>query len=238
LRQYFAKLLQLLAGVSVLYVAYLFVRKKPSSLPLDYICLSMAGIALLVFMVALPTLSLNYGVLRSFQQSLIFLVIPMVLLLARLGRLLWLWLRVGVAAVGMAALFLLFTGFFAQLLGGVSPALTLNNHGLYYGMYYTTKADMTSYEWLQTQLPPTSDVRSASYAKALMHYPKYPFSKSNILPTQRPAGSYVYLDQAQLVADKLYVYHEGSPLIITFPVNYYQDQTNQIYSTGTTGVYR
>lgn len=246
LRQNFAKVLQLLAALSVIYATYLsvfyatylFARKKPFTLPLDLICLSMAGIILLAGMVALPTLSLNYGVLRTFQQSLIFLVVPLTLLLTFLGRLLRPPLRVAVATGGTTLLFFLFTGLFAQLFGGVGAALTLNNHGLYYGLYYTTRADLQAYSWMKVHIPAKSDVRAANYAKAVMHDPYYPFAGVGILPAQRPIGSYAYLDQAQLVAHKFYVYHEGSPLITTFPIDYYNDWTNQIYSTATTGVYR
>jgi uncharacterized membrane protein len=245
LRQNFAKILQLLAAgcvlyatyLGVFYATYLFARKKPATLPLDLICLSMAGIILVAFMVVLPTLSLNYGILRTFQQALIFLLIPLMLLLVRLGRFLRPHFRTGIATVGLVTLFLLFTGLFAQALGGVDAPLTLNNHGLYYGLYYTTQADLQSYAWMKTHIPPTRDVQAASYAKALMHDPHYPFSGIGILPTQVAPGNYIYLDQAELVAQKFYVNYDGSPLIMTFPVNYYNDQANQIYSTSTTGVY-
>jgi len=246
LRQNFAKLLQLLAALSVVYATYLsvfyatysFARKKPFTLPLDLMCLSVAGIVLLVAMVALPTLSLNYGVLRTFQQLLIFLVVPLVILLTRWGRLLQPRLRTLVATTSMAALFVLFSGLLAQVLGGVSAPLTLNNHGLYYGLYYTTTADLQAYSWMKAHIPANQDVRAAGFAKAIMHDPRYPFSKTGILPTQKPTGTYVYLDQAQIVAHTFYVNYDGSPLITTFPVDYYSEWTNQLYSTPTTGVYR
>lgn len=246
LRQNFAKILQLLAAACVLYAGYLcifyatylFARKKPATLPLDLICLSMAGIMLVTFMVVLPTLSLNYGILRTFQQALIFLLIPLMLLLARLGRIIRPGFRTAIATMSLVSLFLLFTGLFAQALGGVDAPLTLNNHGLYYGLYYTTQAELQSYAWMKEHISPTQNVQAASYAEALMHDPHYPFSSVGVLPTQKSPGNYVYLDHAELVAQKFYVNYAGSPLIITFPINYYNDQTNQIYSTSTTGVYR
>ncbi len=245
-RQQFAKVLQLFAGLSVFYATYLgvfyttyvFARRKASMLPLDLICLSMAGIFLLMAMVAMPNLSLSYGVLRTFQQSLIFLVIPLMIFLARLGRFLGKRFRMPVVVVGMGGLFFLFTGVIAQLLGGVSAPITLNNHGPYYGLYYTTAADLRGYDWMKAHIPSHRDVRAAGYAKAIMHDPAYPFDQVGILPSQRPKNAYAFLDQAQIVAQKFYVYHDGSPLITTFPLNYYHDQTNQIYSTTTTGIYR
>jgi hypothetical protein len=138
----------------------------------------------------------------------------------------------------MAALFLLFTGLFAQMFGGVTAPLTLNNHGLYYGLYYTTKADLQSYQWMKDHIPEGRSVQAASFAKAIMHDPKYPFKEIGVLPVQKPSGGYVYLDHAQMVARTFYATYEGSTLITTFPLDYYNDWTNQVYSTSTTGVYR
>lgn len=238
LRQNFGKILQLLAGLGVIYTVFQYVRKRSNALPLDLICLSMAGIVLLVFMVVLPNLSVNYGVLRSFQQSLIFLVVPIAILLSRLMHALRPQLRTFIAAAGMAVLFLLFTSFIGQIVGGSGATLSLNNRGLYYGLYYTTQADLRSFAWMKTMIPAKSDVRAASHAKALMHDPTYPFDKTGILPTQRPNKSFVYLNQAQTIAQKFYVYQQSSPLIMTFPMDYYNEHANQIYSTATTGVYR
>lgn len=289
LRQNFAKILQFLATISVLYFAYtrIFrvktasphrvvikmsrlrpkrILRRPSSnaatserssliapeslpemvpklpqsglLPLDLISLSLGGVALLVLMAVMPTISVNYGVLRAFQQSLIFLLVPITLFLALLVRRLRQWIKVALAGLLLSGLFLLFSGVFAQLTGGVPGSFTMNNHGLYYGLYYTSKADLRAYDWAKSVLPRRSDVRSASFAKAIMHDPSYPYYRTGILPSQRPADSYVYLNEAELVRQKFYVYHDSSPLITTFPLDYYQDWSNQVYSTSTTGIFR
>jgi uncharacterized membrane protein len=237
LRQNFAKILQVIALVGVLYATYRLLRRKSDALDLDFICLNVAGIVLLGLMVLLPVLSVNYGLLRAFQQILIFLILPITLLLVRVGRHLWSWLGTTLVTFGMALLFLLFTGVFAQLLGGVSPALSTNNDGLYYGLYYSSAADAGSFRWLKTHVPGNSDVRAANFNRALMHDPEYPFSKTGILPTQADSDSFVYLDAAQVQTQRMYTYFDSSPLILTFPLEYY-DSANQIYSTTTTRVYQ
>ena len=237
-RQWFGKILQVTAAVGVGFAVVMLLRKNNKALPVDLVCLSVAGMAVLILMVVMPNLSQNYGVLRSFQQSLIFVTVPLtVFLVASAGRL-WPWLRRSLAMVGTVGLFLLFTGYFAQLLGGTGAPLTLNNHGLYYGLYYTSKADLATFEWAKKQAPKKTDVRAASHAKALMHDPKYPFARTGILPTMRPEGSIVILEEAQMLNQKFYVYHEASPLIMSFPTDYYNEHSNQIYSTTTTGIYR
>jgi hypothetical protein len=138
----------------------------------------------------------------------------------------------------MALLFLMFSGVFAQLLGGVSPPLSMNNSGLYYGLYYATGADAAAFRWLQEHIPKKSDVRAANFNRAFMHDPRYPFSTSGVLPSQIGVSTYVYLDQGQVLRQKVYAHYENSPLIVTFPLGYYDHAKDQIYSTSSTRVYR
>ncbi len=243
LRQNFAKVLQVLAIAGVGYMTFALLRRKAAgpyvkSLGIDFISLSLASIMLLGLMVILPVLSVNYGVLRAFQQALIFLLLPITFLLIILSGRLWPWLRTTLATTGTVVLFLLFTGLFAQLLGGTSPSLSMNNRGLYYGLYYSPAADLRSLVWLKEQLPEHSDVRTANSNKARMYDPIYPFTKPGILPSQIGPESYVYLDQAQVLTQKFYTYHESSPLILTFPLEYYDLTKDRIYSTTSTRVYR
>lgn len=238
LRQNFAKILQLLALAGVVFVVYRAWRKRPGVIDFDYICLNVAGLFLLALIVVLPILSINYGILRAFQQSLIFLILPITLFLVWLGRRLTPRLRVMCATFGISSLFLLFTGFFAQVLGGNSPPLTLNNSGLYYGLYHSSLADSQSFAWLKNYLPPAGDVRAANFNRATMHDPDYPFKTPGILPTQLKDESYVYLDEAQVQKHRMYTYYDSSPLVMTFPLDFYDDTMNRIYSTGTTRVYK
>lgn len=238
LRQNFAKVLQLLALAGVLYTTCQLLRRSPDALETDFICLSLAGFMLLISLVVLPVLSVNYGVLRAFQQILIFLILPIMLLLGRVTRRMWSWLATGLATTSIVLLFLLFTGLVAQLFGGTSPSLSMNNRGLYYGLYASSEADVQSFGWMKAHIPRGSDVRAANFNRALMHDPSYPFSKPGILPSQIGANSYVYLDPAQVQTQKIYTYYQSSPLILSFPLGYYDMALNEIYSTSTTRVYQ
>lgn len=83
-----------------------------------------------------------------------------------------------------------------------------------------------------------SDVRAANFNKAFMHDPDFTFSTTGILPSQINVDTYIYLDQAQILRQKVYAHHESSPLIISFPLDYYGRVKDKIYSTASTGVYR
>jgi uncharacterized membrane protein len=238
LRQNFAKILQVFAVAGVVYAAYRFIRHKPHAQGLDFTCLSVASIVVLGLMVILPVLSVNYGILRAFQQTLIFLILPIMLLLIRMLRPLPSRLVNGCAVAAITSLFLLFTGVTAQALGGTSAPLTLNNQGLYYGLYYASAADKASHEWMKHHIHPDADLRAANPNRALMNDPAYPFNRTGILPMQLSPGSYAYLDLAQIRDEKFFTYFESSPLTLTFPMQYYDLAKNHVYSTSTTGVYK
>lgn len=238
LRQNFAKILQLLALAGVVYAAYILLRKEAPTLQPDFVYLSIAGIVLLALMVILPVLSINYGILRAFQQSLIFLLLPIMLLLVKIGRSFVRRAHTAITTGGIVLLFFVFSGMCGQLLGGVSPPLSMNNSGLYYGLYYAPQADWQAFTWLKTAIPSNSDVRAANFNKARMHDPDYPFTHMDILPAQISPHSYVYLDQTQVVAQRFYTYYQSSPLTMTFPLSYYDATKNQIYSTTTTRIYK
>lgn len=237
-RQDFARVLQLFALLGALYVTYRLLRRRTDVLGPDFTCFSLAGIILLALIVLLPILSMNYGILRAFQQGLIFLLIPLVILLAKISRRLWPRLRSAIAITGITLLFLLFTGMFAQVFGGASPSLSMNNTGLYFGLYYSPEADAQAFTWLKEHAGKKNDVRAANFNRAFMHDPNYPFSRAGILPSQVGPDTYVYLDPAQVLKQRVYTYYESSPLIMTFTVDPYDATKNQIYSTSSTRIYR
>jgi len=237
-RQSFARLLQVIALAGVGYVTYQLFRRKPHALCADFVCLSLTGVIMLTLLLVLPVLSINYGILRAFHQSMIFLLLPMMLLIVRVGRYVRLWIGTTLTTIGVTLIFLMFTGVIGQILGGVSPQLSLNNSGLYYGLYYSSAADLRTLAWLKQHLPSTADVRAPNFNKAFMHDPDYPFVRPGILPSQIDMNTYVYLDPAQTLRRKLYANYNNSPLIMTFPTDYYEQTKNRIYSTTTTGVYQ
>jgi hypothetical protein len=114
----------------------------------------------------------------------------------------------------------------------------MNNQGLYYGLYYSPAVDRKAFEWLRHQIPKKGDVRAANFNRAFMHDPDYPFNRSGILPSQIRSTSFIYADEAQVKTQRFYTYYDSSPLIMSFPLEYYDVTKNIIYSTTSTRVYR
>ena len=114
----------------------------------EYYYLCAAAIVVLVAVTVLPDLSVEYGVLRVFQQALI-LVAPVIVvgsltLFQPLGRR---WRQALAGGVGLA-FFASTTGLIPQALGGYPAQLNLNNSGQYYDLYYMTPQQEAAVNWL------------------------------------------------------------------------------------------
>ncbi|HEY8999164.1 MAG TPA: DUF2206 domain-containing protein [Candidatus Saccharimonadales bacterium] len=238
LHSLYAKLLQVLALGGVILVGIEVLRKRSSKFSPDFFALCAASIVFLGALVVLPSISQDYGILRAFQQCMIFLLVPMILfveLLLKKLRTRWRAMLMGALALGA---FVLFTPVSSNLIGGVDPSLNANSYGFYYGYYYTTGGELDGYAWLSANVPKSADVRAANYHTADMQNPFFPFTQTGILPEQTKPSSYVFLDQTQTQGQKLYQEFNGNALVTTFPLAYYQNNKDLIYANPTAEIYR
>src|SRR5204862_8066830 len=112
-------------------------RRQRRGTPVDrLLMLGVANLVIVFVQVVLPVVSVEYGVLRAFQQALVvldvFLVLgTMALVPNRFSR----W-RVAVATFLALAFFASSTGIITQLIGSYEPQLHMNNAGRYYDIYY------------------------------------------------------------------------------------------------------
>ncbi|MFD0570312.1 hypothetical protein ACFQ0T_15165 [Kitasatospora gansuensis] len=146
LRQAAAQLLQvlLLVGVVVAFRA----RRRIFQPVRDQLTLTVGAVTMIALLTVVPQLSVDYGVLRAFQQGL-FIFAPFVaagtLWLAR-----WAGRRaVPVVCVLVAGLFLDLTGVVPQTLGGYPAQLQLNNAGRSYDIYYPSTEERLAAYWLE-----------------------------------------------------------------------------------------
>jgi uncharacterized membrane protein len=114
----------------------------------EFVALSIGSIVTLGLITVLPQLSVEYGVLRAFQEALIMiaplLVIGSLTLFSPLGEV---W-RVRAATVVCLGFFFSTIGLMPQLLGGYPPQLNLNNSGQYYNDYYVHPQELAAVSWL------------------------------------------------------------------------------------------
>lgn len=117
----------------------------------QFFWLPVGSAGMVVLITVVPSIGADYGVLRAYQQGLVFfapvIVYGSLTVFAALGRY---GARLAASAVCLG-IFLATTTIIPQILGGESAALNLNNTGFYYDLYYTTPREASAIAWLGAQ---------------------------------------------------------------------------------------
>ena len=136
----------------------------PPRPPREVAFLSFGAVAALGLIVLVPNLSVDYGVLRAFQQTLL-VVAPLMaaglwMVLRRLGS------TAGTLVVAIPVVVLLILGgVLPALIGGQQQRLALSNSGSYYDRFYTSDSETQAIDWLaRTDATPSTAPRSSATA--------------------------------------------------------------------------
>jgi uncharacterized membrane protein len=122
-------------------------RKQMAKEQIYFSALILSCVVMLIVWTLVPQVSIDYTVIRLFQQTLVITALPIIIatefLLGFLGR-----YKTYVAACFFAVLFLDLSGFVPQSLGGFLPQLSLNNSGQYYDFFSSHMGETVSSIWL------------------------------------------------------------------------------------------
>lgn len=239
LKQTSARLLQVLVMIGIIYV--LLRRRFNKQLEPEWILLALGSMVFVLLQVVLPDLSIAYGLLRAFQQSLmvlaLFLVIGTFALTVHFRNKL---VRFGVPT-GIAVLFFLAsTGAISQLTGGYQPQLHLNNNGQYYDSYYLHKSEVVATSWLQTAVrnQPHADVQSDIFTAIRINSLTGLPVQEDITPGLVERDAYVFLGYTDETKGQVTVTYNGDSLTYTYPIQFLNQQKNLIYNNGGAEIYR
>lgn len=117
----------------------------------QFFWLAVGSTVMIVLITVLPSIATDYGVLRAFQQGLLFfapiIVTGSITIFAPIGA-----NRARIAACVVCLGFFLATSTIVpQILGDNLAELNLNNSGNYYDLYYTTPQEANAVAWLGAQ---------------------------------------------------------------------------------------
>ncbi len=232
IRNGISRLFQILLVIGFVVLSYDLLRRPSSRYSLFILSVCGSGVALLILITVLPQLSVEYGLLRMFQQLLTMLAILI------LGAILWILSRfirhnhkTYIAAAGfMSLMFLHLSGFIPQITGGAAPQLALNNNGFQYDAYYSTDAEKKAGKWLCDNRDNERSVAADKYAisRFLNNCEKKLIIASPMVNTD---GLYVFNDGIN-VAKNAYMINLNSNLYY-YKVTRPEQEINQIYSNGT-----
>ncbi len=219
-----------------------FHRRRDRGVAPELTCVAVGVMAALGLVVLLPSLSVEYGVLRAFLQAMLFLApvaaVGMWWLLRKLGRRNLAW-TVGVPV----ALLLILSAAGPSLLGGNRAKLALHNAGLYHDRYIAADSDAAAID----RLPDAPDSSGAM--------PKVITSRNQVLrvitaglteadvadrmyPTLLTRGSYVFVDARLHQQSEATIFYSGDRVTYRYPLSNLDRRLNLVYSSGQSRIYR
>jgi uncharacterized membrane protein len=224
-------------------VALLFAKRRRGTVAKEYYWLCVAAVAALVVITVLPNLSVDYGILRAFQQALILIapviVVGSLTLLQPLGA--W-WSRAVAVALGLA-IFASTTGLVPQVLGGYPAQLNLNNSGQYYELYYMTPQEVAAVDWLGGQpdtLPGGVQSGFTSERFAFTSPSKVSGQQylTDLFPTYLERNTWVVIDESMLQTGTATVSVNGNLITYRYPFALLEREKNLVFDNGQTKIYQ
>ena len=241
-RQASAKLLQLLIAGGL--VAILFGKRREIAAKPEYVLLAIASMIIVLLQVVLPVLSVDYGLLRAFQQALLILDVVLVvgslaLVPLSFGR----W-RLGISSALALAFFASSTGILTQVVGGYGAQLHLNNAGTYYDIYYLHPQEASGIAWLKA----STTAGDLGNIQSEIQTDRYTFTRvqtltalnilNDVYPTLIRRDAYVFLGYSNVTKGESTVPYSGDLITYKYPLALLDNNKDLIYNNGGSRVYR
>jgi uncharacterized membrane protein len=238
MREGAARLLQLFVCIGFLFV--LLRRARGLRVSGELFFLAIGAFAAIAAQVVLPALSVDYGVLRAFQQSLLviapFLAAGSVHILGPLGAR---WSsRI---ASGLALWFVLsLTGVVPQLTGGYGAQLHLNNSGEYYDLYYSHPEEVAAAAWIEDRVRADGEgvIKTQIPGSLLYGFSSEIFVDRIIYPAEVGPHDYVVLGATTVLEDRAVVEHGGDRLAYRYPIAFLDENKDLVFHDGKAVIYR
>jgi uncharacterized membrane protein len=243
-KQLSARLLQLFIAVGIIFVIFRrFLLKKP--METDFVLVALGSLAFVVLQIALPFLSVEYGLLRAFQQSLmvlgLFVAIGTVVIVMPFRRV---WLQKLAPAAFALVFFVSSTSAVGHALGGYTPQLHLNNAGTYYDIYFLHRGEITAIDWLAARMQGDgntkvqSEIQSDRYALTKLRAISDLNIKDDIAPGLVRKNSYIFLSYANIHKNQATITYNSDLVTYDYPKGFLQNNKNLVYSNGSAEIYR
>ncbi|SHF49070.1 Predicted membrane protein [Jatrophihabitans endophyticus] len=204
------------------------------------------SIGALATVVVVPGVSADYGVLRAFQQTLLFaaplVAVGVFAVASRVVRRRRRPTLVLVAGV-VAAMGLVLTGAQPALLGGYYAQLSQSDSGQYYDLLYARTPQLAAARWLAADtrgrgLNTVAAADIVSVTRLQMFLPRSVTVTGNYLPLQLTKDTYVFLGPQQSTRGQSTVFFTGDLLTYRYPRDAVGGRLDLVYSTAGTRIYR
>ena len=209
----------------------------------EQVLLSLGALGMLAVLTVVPQLSVDYGILRAFQEGMYFLAPFMAAGLIWICGLLKRWTRAA-AAVVIVLIASTMTGVVPQLTGGYLGILSMSREGQYYDIHYPTDAERTGAQWLNalaaaqergTGVVPVvqTDFYTYDTMQTVFTGPVLP----DLLPQWLRRGGYQFVGQTMLRTGHVSIRINGQIVTYSYPWQLLETQYNKIYASDGAEVY-
>ncbi len=211
----------------------------------QFFWLPVGSTAMIVLITVLPSITADYGVLRAFQQGLLFfapiIVIGSMTIFAWIGK-----YRARIAACAVClGIFLATSTLVPQILGNNLAELNLNNSGSYYDLYYTTPQESDALTWLGGQPDVLNYPVQASWdARRFLFTGQNDVNGSEAILDEYPTlvlqDSWVVLGHSTTSSDEAISFEPSTGDIIEYkyPIGLLRDYKSLVYTDGGAVIYK
>lgn len=209
----------------------------------EFFCLCIGSIAMVALVTVFPDISVDYGVLRAFQEALILiaplLVVGSLTIFLPLGQV---WAP-RVAAVICMGLFFSTIGLMPQLLGGYQAQLNLNNSGSYYDLYYTHPQEVQAVSWLAGKpgvLPygVEADTEQNRFAFTSQRDVNGQQVVGDFYPTLVQKSSWVIAGYTTVHTGRATADYDGDLITYVYPLGFLRSSKNLVFNDGGAEIYK
>jgi uncharacterized membrane protein len=219
----------IMEGFLFLGLIWLIRRRKDAPLPREITFLTWGSMAALGLIVTVPNLSVDYGVLRAFQQTLL-VVAPVM----AMGAAVLLRRRVLTALVSVVLV---------VVLAGTQQRIGLENAGSYYDRFFASDSEMQGLTWLgQVDHADRGNERiianrNINVRLLALSQNRAPVS-DRLFPTLLSKDAYVFVDGQILDQGESTVFYTGDLLTYRYPLHELDRHLDLLYDAPEARVYR
>lgn len=210
--------------------------------PLEVAYVSVGAVAALGLIVLVPNLSVDYGVLRAFQQTMLvvapFMAAGLALLLRPLGA------RAGALLVAVPVILLLvLSGVLPALIGGQQERMALANSGSYHDRFSASESEIRAMAWLAAA-EREDRFRSRIIAnrnvgvRLLAQTDNKAAVADRLYPTLLTRDGYVYLDGQVTEKGRSTIFYTGDLLTYAYPMRALKQRKDLVYSSPRSRIFR
>ncbi|MFI6939231.1 hypothetical protein ACIBI4_08180 [Streptomyces sp. NPDC050418] len=206
----------------------------------DQTTMALAALSAVALFTVVPQLSVDYGVLRAFQQGLFFCA-PFLA-----AGTLWTLRRAGPRKEGLSAvltfcLLLNLIGVMPKALGGYPAQIQLSNAGDYYDIYYTQAPEVQAALWLDAWKRASKDTTPVqmdefSYTRLKPHMESGASFVST--PVWLEKDAYLVLGTTPTRTGRMTIFYRGDRITYEFPRELIEKKKDLVYNNGGSVVLR